>query len=131
MRLYASILASALAILCALPPISAHAASKPVPGIGVIVKKHPCGNPKCSCHARVTASPMTERECSGLYLDLPADFFGAGSAPLIGNIGLQGRCDFTGTCVTDAVGRGHWTPITTTTADSTTARERCRGSSRS
>jgi hypothetical protein len=110
MRLYASILASALAILCALPPISAHAASKPVPGIGVIVKKHPCGNPKCSCHARVTASPMTERECSGLYLDLPADFFGAGSAPLIGNIGLQGRCDFTGTCVTDSGGPGPLDP---------------------
>lgn len=54
------------------------AASIPVPGVGVVVKKHP-GN--CSARFGETGFPV------------PADFFGPGSEPFVGTVGLQGPCD--------------------------------------
>jgi hypothetical protein len=58
---------------------SVLAASVPVPGVGVVIKKHPG-----SSHARFGTGDLPA---------IPADFFGPGSLPFEGLVGLQGPCE--------------------------------------
>jgi hypothetical protein len=83
--------------LCGLALILAGAADaampllgNPVPGIGIIVKKHPPGSGYFGA--------------SGLAA-IPAGFFGPGSEPFAGEVGLQGQCSFDcGGCDNDCGG---------------------------
>jgi hypothetical protein len=64
--------------------------SNPVPGIGIIVKKHPPGG----SHFGAPGLPA-----------IPAGFFGPGSAPFSGIVGLQGQCSHNcGGCDNDCAG---------------------------
>ena len=70
-------------IVAVLPAFAARAVpaaptqGNPVPGIGIIVKKHPPGG------AHFTSPGLPA---------IPADFFGPGSAPFEGMIALEGQC---------------------------------------
>jgi hypothetical protein len=57
---------------------TAEAASNPIPGVGIVVKRN---------------RPGSSSSFSGPGLPaIPADFFAAGSAPFSGIVGLQGQC---------------------------------------
>lgn len=74
-----------LAVVAAcLMPIVAGAASNPIPGVGIVVKRNPGASSA---------------------LVLPAGFFGPGSQPFEGRAGLQGRCSHDcGGCDNDCAG---------------------------
>ncbi len=63
-------LALAVAMACLLPA-SVIATTNPIPGIGVVIKRHPG---------------------SSSALVVPGGFFGPGSEPFTGTVGLEGRC---------------------------------------
>lgn len=58
--------------LCAIPLV-ALASSNPIPGVGIVVKRPPG---------------------SSTALVIPGGFFGAGSSPFTGTVGLEGRCSY-------------------------------------
>jgi hypothetical protein len=74
-------------------PLQVHAGSKPVPSIGIVVKRCNCP-PKYAC-------------CSQAAVGTPAGFFGPGSAQFAGAVGLEGRCSHDcGGCGNDCGGSG-------------------------
>jgi len=84
----------ALAMSC-LTGTAASASTKPVPGVGIVVKHYPPAG--------------SEFGAPGLPA-IPAGFFGPGSEPFTGVVGLQGQCSYAcGGCDDDCDG-GEGTP---------------------